>query len=74
MKPTLKAPETKRLKLENCKLLSSFAFKFNVRRCIEVNSSPSLSSDTDADYNLKTGMLHDVMDILGRGLHSSSFS
>jgi len=29
---TLKAPRTKRLKLEYDKLLSSFAFNFNVRR------------------------------------------
>jgi len=32
MKPLLKAPGTKRLKLEYDELLSSFAFKFNVRR------------------------------------------
>jgi len=32
MKPTLKAPGTKRLKQKKYKLLSSFAFKFNVRR------------------------------------------
>jgi serine/threonine protein kinase len=32
MKPMLKAPGTKRLKLEYNKLLSSFAFNFNLRR------------------------------------------
>jgi len=32
IKPTLKAPGTKRLKLKYDKLLSSFAFKFNLRR------------------------------------------
>jgi len=32
MKPTRKAPGTKRLKLKYGKLLSSFAFKFNLRR------------------------------------------
>jgi hypothetical protein len=32
IKPTLKAPGTKRLKLKCHKLLSSFAFKFNLRR------------------------------------------
>ena len=32
MKPTLKAPGTKRLKLKYDNLLSSFAFKFNLRR------------------------------------------
>jgi hypothetical protein len=32
MKPTLKAPGIKRLKLEYDELLSSFGFKFNMRR------------------------------------------
>ena len=32
IKPTLKAPGTKRLKLKHDKVLSSFAFKFNLRR------------------------------------------
>jgi hypothetical protein len=33
MKPILKAPETKRLKLEYHKPLSNFAINFNLRRC-----------------------------------------
>ena len=32
IKPTLKAPGTKRLKLESDELLSNFAFKFDMRR------------------------------------------
>jgi hypothetical protein len=32
MKPTLKAPGTKRLKLNHYRLLSSFGFKINLRR------------------------------------------
>jgi len=32
IKPTLKAPGTKRLKVKHYKLLSSFAFKFKLRR------------------------------------------
>ena len=36
IKPTLKAPGTKRLKLKYDKVLSSFAFKFNLRRYILV--------------------------------------
>jgi hypothetical protein len=32
MKPTLKAPGAKRLKLENDETISSFGFKFNLRR------------------------------------------
>ena len=35
IKPTLKAPGTKRLKLKCDKSLSKFAFKFNLRRCIK---------------------------------------
>jgi hypothetical protein len=33
MKPTFKAPESKRLKLKYHELLSRFAFDFNWRRC-----------------------------------------
>ena len=35
IKPTLKAPGTTRLKLKCDKLLSSFPFNFNLRRCSE---------------------------------------
>jgi hypothetical protein len=34
IKPTLKAPRTKRLKLKYDEPLSNFAFKFNLRRYI----------------------------------------
>jgi len=34
-RPTLKAPRTKRLKLQHDKLLSNFAFNFNLRRYSE---------------------------------------
>jgi hypothetical protein len=37
MKPRLKAPGTKRLKLKNVKLLSSFAFNFKLRRYMTVD-------------------------------------
>ena len=36
-KPTLKAPGSKHLKVEHENLLSSFAFKFNLRRYSAVN-------------------------------------
>jgi hypothetical protein len=36
MKPTLKAPGSKLLKLEHEKLLSNFDFNFNLRRCNQV--------------------------------------
>jgi hypothetical protein len=38
IKPTLKAPGTKRLKLKFEKVLSNFAFKFNLRRYTKVNA------------------------------------
>ena len=37
IKPTLKAPGTKRLKLECDKPLSNFAFKFNLRRYTKIS-------------------------------------
>jgi hypothetical protein len=37
MKPKLKSPGTKRLKLFHDELLSKFAFKFNSRRYIKVS-------------------------------------
>ena len=44
MKPMLKPPGTKRLKLKYDKLLLSFAFEFNLRRCTMVStwSNPML--------------------------------
>ena len=36
MKATLTVPGSKRLKLENQKTLSNFAFNFNLRRCTKV--------------------------------------
>ena len=39
IKPQLKAPGTKRLKLKHDKLLSRFAFKFNLHRYIKVMSA-----------------------------------
>ena len=40
IKPTLKASGTKRLKLTHVKLLSSFAFKFNLRRYTTAPAPP----------------------------------
>ena len=42
IKPTLKPPGTKRLKLEYDELLSNFAFKFNLRRYGLVLASAAL--------------------------------
>jgi hypothetical protein len=38
VKPTLKPPGTRRLKLKGDGLLSSFAFKFNLRRCAKYDA------------------------------------
>ena len=35
IKPTVKAPGTKRWNLKSDEVLSSFAFKFNLRRCTQ---------------------------------------
>ena len=40
IRPKLKAPGTKRLKLKSDELLSNFAFKFNLRRYTEVPVLP----------------------------------
>ena len=58
MRPTLKAPGTKRLKLPYCELLLNFAFKFYLRRYIKGNTA----SGGDKNATLETG----------RGLHSLS--
>ena len=51
IKPTLKAPGTKRLRLKHDELLSRFAFKFKLRRCdkdanARVTSSCKLITET----------------------------
>jgi hypothetical protein len=57
IKPTLKAPGTKRLKLEHRNPLSTFAFKCNLHRYKQGKMSCLIINDIDA----------------GRGLHSSTF-
>ena len=49
IKPTLKAPGTKRLKLKDDELLSSFAFKFNLRRYDEVLDEVNARLDENFD-------------------------
>jgi hypothetical protein len=46
IKPTLKAPGTKRLKLKYYSLPSSFAFKFNLRRYTKVEAHKTLRDAT----------------------------
>jgi hypothetical protein len=43
MKPMLKALGSERLKLEHAKLLSNFAFKFNLRHCNGVTAGKSVT-------------------------------
>jgi hypothetical protein len=50
IKPTFKAPGTKRLKLEFDKLLLTFAFKFNLRRYIELDISAAVHANRAAAY------------------------
>jgi hypothetical protein len=64
IKPTLKAPGTKRSKLKYCTLLSSSAFDFNLRRYIKAIMNSGLTFERFADANT---------DMTGRGLHSFSF-
>ena len=48
-KPTLNAPKTKRLKLTYDELLSSFAFKFNLRH-YNLESDAAGANATDRNY------------------------
>jgi hypothetical protein len=45
IKPMLKPPDTKRLKLKNAELLSTSAFKFNLRRYIEAHARRYLAPE-----------------------------
>jgi len=59
IKPKLKAPGTKLLKLEHDNLLSSFAFELNLRRYdMDLQSNSAALAEEQAE---------------GRGLHSSTF-
>jgi hypothetical protein len=49
MKPTLKAPGTKRLKLNHDKPLLSFAFNFKLRRCFTAEDA-ALWEDDPHEY------------------------
>jgi len=51
MKPKLKPPGSKRLKLNWDILLSNFAFKFNLRRC-----NPSPTAALASAFNLGRGL------------------
>jgi len=55
MRPMLKAPGTKRLKLKYHKLLSSFAFEFNLRR---YSTATSTSSCTATSRRARWGRRH----------------
>jgi hypothetical protein len=64
IKPTLRAPGTKRLKLKCDKLLSSFAFKIKLRRYNEDGESRGVQARHD---------VRAVWNVRGRGLHSFPF-
>ena len=68
IKLTLKAPRSKLLKLKQDKLLSNFAFNFNLRRYSETLYIPANSLTSGSTYYLRV-----VGCVVGRGLHSSTF-
>jgi len=71
MKPMLKPPGTERLKLKYDELLSSFAFKFHLRRYTKDKSKRVITFANNADY---ISMRHHTYEMpRGRGLHSSTF-
>ena len=78
IKPTLKAPGAKRLKLTCDILLSTSAFKFKLRRYFEdvAPTDTALNNGGGADGDDSIQRLHvpheDTM-CLGRGSHSSTF-
>ena len=59
IKPMLKAPGTERLKLEYDELLSTFAFKFNLRRYTKVIVEV-IPTDASVAENLSAGGLTDA--------------
>jgi len=65
IKPKLKAPGTKRLKLEYDYLLSSFAFKINLRRY-------TVAAAHVAAFMASAGSLLDAADLARPHIHSST--
>ena len=55
IKPTLKAPGIKLLKLKYDKPLSNFGFKFNLRHCITATDLPAYLASTTVLY--QTGVM-----------------
>ena len=71
IKPTLKAPGSKRLKLEDEKMLSNFAFKFHLRRYTwDGLGATRLAFDKFGSMLAYTKC---EVQTSGRGLHSSTF-
>ena len=71
IKPTLKPPGTKRLKLKCDVLLSTFAFKFNLRRY-----TGAAMHCLCGPHHAAVGPTHDVVSgsgVVSRGLHSFTF-
>jgi hypothetical protein len=69
MKPLLKAPGSKLLKLQRDKLLSSFAFNFNLRRCTTVTADTwqhvAVAVDTTAATASQVKIYLDGVEVTG---------
>ena len=65
IKPTLKAPGTKRLKLKYDEALSNFAFKFNLRRYIKGNTNRSVKIGCKCSFTINVLAAHpDVAEVV----------
>jgi len=70
IKPTLKAPGSKRLKLEHENLLSNFGFKFNLRR---YSVAPVMVFTNPSTGEIRTVTCSQRSLASGGGFHSSTF-
>ena len=73
MKPKLKAPGTKRLKLHCHVLLSTFAFRFNLRRYIEDRNGAKGTTPFETFWYVDMVGLADHHEIRGRVGRSHTF-
>jgi hypothetical protein len=73
MEPTLKAPGSKRLKLERKKMLSNFVFDSNLRRYNQVYNASSLRTECLAQLDQVAKVQSSKAGSSAGGPHSSTF-